>query len=240
MSGKRRWLVVMGYAMAMAWVEAAVVTYLRILINRTDPYQPNPLPIVGALGTTELIREAATLLMLLAVGFLAGRDGRARLGFAAAAFGAWDLLYYAFLRIMTGWPVSLLDWDILFLLPLPWWGPVLAPAAIAALMLAGGTLLALGPPHRRSRGGARLPWGMAAGGAALALYCFMANALATAAQGSQAVRQSLPVEFPWPAFLVALGLLGAPVVQMTRDFVARRGAAGLRVEHGRAERTGAS
>jgi hypothetical protein len=225
MSGKGRWFVVMGFAMSMAWVEAAVVTYLRILIGRIDPYQANPLPIVGSLGTTELIREAATLLMLLAVGILAGKNGRTRLGFAAAAFGAWDLLYYVFLRLMTGWPGSLFDWDILFLLPLPWWGPVLAPAAIAALMLAGGTLLALGPPRAGSRSVARLLWGMAAGGAALALYCFMANALATAAQGSQAVRQSLPVEFPWLPFLIALALLGAPVVQLTRDFAARRSAA---------------
>lgn len=222
MNGKRRWFVVMGFATSMAWVEAAVVTYLRVLIDRTDPYQPNPLPIVGTLGTTELIREAATLLMLLAVGCLAGKNGRTRLGFAAAAFGAWDLMYYAFLRIMTGWPVSLFDWDILFLLPLPWWGPVLAPAAIAALMLAGGTLLALGPPPDGSPAGSRLPWGLAAGGSALALYCFMASALTTASGGSQAVRQVLPVEFPWPAFLVALALLGAPVVQLTRDFAARR------------------
>jgi hypothetical protein len=225
MSGKGRWFVVMGFAMSMAWVEAAVVTYLRILIGRIDPYQANPLPIVGSLGTTELIREAATLLMLLAVGILAGKNGRTRLGFAAAAFGAWDLLYYVFLRLMTGWPGSLFDWDILFLLPLPWWGPVLAPAAIAALMLAGGTLLALAPPRASSRAGARLLWGMAAGGAALALYCFMANALATAAQGSQAVRQSLPVEFPWLPFLIALALLATPVVQLTRDFAGRRSVA---------------
>jgi hypothetical protein len=225
MSGKGRWFVVMGFAMSMAWVEAAVVTYLRILIGRIDPYQANPLPIVGSLGTTELIREAATLLMLLAVGILAGKNGRTRLGFAAAAFGAWDLLYYVFLRLMTGWPGSLFDWDILFLLPLPWWGPVLAPAAIAALMLAGGTLLALAPPRASSRAGARLLWGMAASGAALALYCFMANALATAAQGSQAVRQSLPVEFPWLPFLIALALLAAPVVQLTRDFAGRRSVA---------------
>jgi hypothetical protein len=232
MSGKVRWFVVVGFAMSMAWVEAAVVTYLRILIDRINPYQATPLPIVGSLGTIELIREAATLLMLLAVGLLAGKNGRTRFGFAAAAFGAWDLLYYVFLRIMTGWPGSLFDWDILFLLPLPWWGPVVAPAAIAALMVAGGTLLALGPPGAISPGGTRLHWGMAAGGAALALYCFMSNALATAAQGTQAVRQSLPVEFPWQPFLVALALLCAPVAQMVRDLVARRGTAGLRVEHG--------
>ena len=66
------------------------------------------------------------MVMLLAVGILAGRNWRSRLGYSAIAFGVWDIFYYLFLKVMCGWPHSLLDWDILFLLPLPWWGPVLA------------------------------------------------------------------------------------------------------------------
>ena len=73
------------------------------------------------------MREAATLVMLLAVGMLAGADVAPRLGYTAIAFGVWDIFYYVFLRVIGGWPRSLFDWDILFLLPLPWWGPVLAP-----------------------------------------------------------------------------------------------------------------
>jgi len=128
------------FAIAMAWVELAVVFYLRTMIDRIDPYQPNPLPVIGSLGRAELVREAATLVMLLAVGMLAGRNWRSRLGYAAVAFGVWDICYYVFLRKMCGWPHSLLDWDILFLLPLPWWGPVVAPMSIAIMLIAWGTL----------------------------------------------------------------------------------------------------
>ena len=140
MNERKRWLVVVGYAVAMAWVEAAVVFYLRTMANRINPYQANPLPDVAGLSWVELVREAATLVMLLTVGVLAGRDWCRRWGYAAVAFGIWDIFYYLFLRIITHWPQSVLDWDILFLIPLPWWGPVLAPVIIAALMIIWGTL----------------------------------------------------------------------------------------------------
>src|SRR5690348_1084252 len=117
MTNKKRWLIVVVYALAMAWVESAVVYYLRSMIHRIEPYQPNPLPIVGGFGPVELIREAATMLMLLTIGMLAGRDWRSRLGYTAIAFGVWDIFYYVFLRYMCSWPHSLLDWDILFLIP---------------------------------------------------------------------------------------------------------------------------
>ena len=121
------WLIVVVFAIAMAWLESATVYYLRVLVGRLDPYQPNPLPIHGALGSVELVREAATLVMLLTVGMLAGRTWPTRLGYSAIAFGVWDIFYYVFLKVIYDWPKSLFDWDILFLLPLPWWGPVLAP-----------------------------------------------------------------------------------------------------------------
>ena len=59
-SERARWAVVMAFAVAMAWVESASVFYLRALVDRIEPYQANPLPISGALGTVELWREAAT------------------------------------------------------------------------------------------------------------------------------------------------------------------------------------
>ena len=85
----------------------------------------------------ELTREFATMIMLFAVGFLAGRTWRTRIGYAAIAFGVWDIFYYVFLKIMCGWPHSVLDWDVLFLLPMPWWGPVLAPVLISLLIFSG-------------------------------------------------------------------------------------------------------
>jgi len=76
-----RWLTVVVYAIAMAWLESAVVYYLRTYIGRVEPYQPNPLPVVGGFGPVEAIREAATMVMLLTVGMLAGNNWHARIGY---------------------------------------------------------------------------------------------------------------------------------------------------------------
>src|SRR5690348_10530003 len=127
MHERTRWLLVVAFGIAMAWLESATVYYLRVMVDRVNPYQADPLPIRGILGPVELVREAATLVMLLAVGALAGRTWRTRIGYTAIAFGIWDIFYYVFLNVICGWPASVFDWDVLFLLPLPWWGPVLAP-----------------------------------------------------------------------------------------------------------------
>jgi len=82
-----RWLMVVVYAIAMAWVESAVVYYLRTHIARVEPYQANPLPVIGGFGPVELVRELATLIMLFTVGLLAGRTWRARFGYTVVAFG---------------------------------------------------------------------------------------------------------------------------------------------------------
>ncbi|HYT65327.1 MAG TPA: hypothetical protein VEL51_02825 [Vicinamibacterales bacterium] len=222
-AGRRTsWVLVTAFAVAMAWVEAACVYDLRVLVDRLEPYQSNPLPMSGALGIIELAREAATLVMLAAVGCLAGGTLRARLAYAAIAFGTWDIFYYVWLKVMCDWPTSLFDWDVLFLLPLPWWGPVIAPASVALLMIVWGTLATASPaPSPGSRSGSRL-WPAAGLGAALALYVFMADSLRTAPYGLEAVRTALPKTFNWSMFLVALALMAAPVAPMI--FVRRRGA----------------
>lgn len=212
----KRWITVVIFAMAMAWVESAVVYYLRTMIHRIEPYQPNPLPIIGRLGEAEMVREAATMMMLLMVGILAGRNWRSRLGYAAIAFGIWDIFYYVFLKVMCGWPHSLLDWDILFLLPLPWWGPVLAPVSIAALMILWGTVVSSWPIERARGGSEWKAWLLNFSGTALALYVFMADAIQVASGGVDAIRNMLPQRFNWPLFCVALLLMAAPVGQAVR------------------------
>lgn len=218
MSGPRtertRWAIVAAFAAAMAWVESACVYYLRLLVDRVQPYQRDPLPIVGALGNVELVREAATLLMLLAAGMLAGRTWQRRIGYTAIAFGVWDVLYYVFLRIMSDWPASLLDWDILFLLPLPWWGPVLAPVSIALLMIAWGTLATQWPERAASAGPRSALWISCAIGITLALGVFMADALFALPGGRDAVTRVLPTSFNWPLFAVAFVLMAAPMASL--------------------------
>jgi hypothetical protein len=216
-----RWWTVVAFAMAMAWVESAVVFYLRSMINRIEPYQANPLPLIGGFGPAELVREAATLVMLLAVGVLAGGTWRSRVGYAAVAFGVWDIFYYVFLRVLCGWPRSLFDWDILFLIPLPWWGPVLAPVLIAALMITWGTLASQLSAPSLPRATEWTCWGLSFLGALTVLSIFMADTARVSSQGIDAIRNVLPISFPWPLFIVALLLMGAPVIPLLRRARAR-------------------
>jgi len=201
----------------MAWVEAATVYDLRVLVDRVNPYQTNPLPIAGVLGRVELVREAATLLMLLTLGALAGRTWRSRLAYSAIAFGVWDLFYYLFLKVISGWPASLFDWDVLFLLPVPWWGPVLAPMCIAVLMIVWGTLASGGSTGGGSPPLASTAWRCNALGQGLALYVFMAGALRALPRGTDAMRSVLPHEFNWPLFVLALALMALPIVASIRQ-----------------------
>ncbi len=214
---RARWLVVVLFALAMAWAESAVVFYLRTMSNRIAPYQADPLPPIKGITETEMVREAATMIMLLAVGWLAGRHWRSRLGYTLVAFGVWDICYYVFLRVLTGWPQSLLDWDVLFLLPLPWWGPVAAPMGIALLMILWGTIVT-----QSERAGVQVGhnWRiitLSFLGVALALYAFMADAIRVVGQGEEALRKLLPTSFNWGLFSVAFLLMAAPVWDARRQ-----------------------
>jgi hypothetical protein len=209
MTNRTRWMVVVAFAVAMAWMEAACVFYIRALVGRIEPYQANPLPMDPTLGNVELWREAATLVMIAMVGMLAGRAWRERWGYAALAFGTWDIFYYVFLRVICGWPQTPLDWDVLFLLPLPWWGPVLAPVCIAVIMIAWGTLAT---QSRRRTAEVRWVWALAGVGIVLALGVFMTDAWRALPHGRDVVLQVLPERFNWPMFWASLLLIASPVL----------------------------
>jgi hypothetical protein len=127
------------YAVAMGLLEAAVVVYLREL------YYPGgfafPLVVLPErVAVVELLREAATVVMILAVAGIAGTERTDRFLVFGYVFGVWDIVYYAGLWAFLDWPASLLDWDVLFLIPVPWLGPVLYPVVVS-LLLIGGFLL---------------------------------------------------------------------------------------------------
>ena len=126
----------------------------------------------------------------------------------------WDILYYAFLRVMCGWPRSLFDWDVLFLIPLPWWGPVLAPVSIAILMIVWGTAVTesqqASEPSRVTV--TRQVWVLNATGIALALYIFMADSLQQLPRLRVGMTYALPTTFNWPLFVTALALMAAPLL----------------------------
>lgn len=205
-------------ALAMAYLEAATVVYLRRVYGITDlvrdvaPYDP-------ALAAIELGREAATIVMIAAAGWAAGRSPQARLGFACYAFGLWDVLYYAWLRVLIGWPASPLDQDILFLIPLPWWGPVAAPLLIALLAVAAGAILVAAAGRDRAVLPRRLEWSALLTGALLALYAFMADALGALPADAEVLSRLRPSPFRWPIYLAGLlAMAGALWSALRRAF----------------------
>jgi hypothetical protein len=221
MHPKHRWLITTIFATAMGYLEAAVVFYLRTMVDRLQPYQPEPLPNFAHLAGPEIAREFATMVMLLTIGWIAGRTWRGRLGFALLTFGIWDIAYYIFLIPLTNWPNSITDWDILFLIPLPWWGPVWSPISIALLMIAFGllsTILEQGEPPIWPRRAANI---LCFIGIFIALYVFMADALSVASQGEQALRNLLPSTFNWPLFTAGWLLMFIPILDMTHQLATR-------------------
>lgn len=132
------WLTI--FSVAMAFVESAVVVYLRFL------YYPEgfTFPIVLAPYKTafiELGREAATILMLYSVARLTYKKSLNRFCAFIFCFGVWDIFYYIWLYVCLKWPPGLLTWDILFLLPIPWIGPVLAPMLVALTMIVAAVII---------------------------------------------------------------------------------------------------
>lgn len=223
-SARKRWLVVVLFALAMAWMESATVFYLRTLVGRVDPYQTAPLPAHRLLGNIELVRELSTLVMLWVVGWLAGREFRTRFSYTLIAFGVWDIFYYVFLAVMGPWPRSIFDWDVLFLIPLPWWGPVLAPALIALLMLIGGTVVTQFEPPEGPRWPARHTVFLNWSGILLALYVFMEPAIRVASHGEDALRTMLPTRFNWPLFTLALVMMTVSLGELIwQEWKARTG-----------------
>ncbi|MDQ6664124.1 MAG: hypothetical protein M3Z23_07000 [Acidobacteriota bacterium] len=152
---------------------------------------------------TELFREAATLAMLAATALACSRNPRQWLAAFLIAFGIWDISFYAGLKILIDWPLSLLTWDILFLLPVPWVGPVLAPVLVSISMIGAGLLVF----HRDLSGNLRpfrwFHWGLVYLGGFIVVLAFTWDFRNTAAGG-------LPNPFHWALFFAgeAAGLSG--------------------------------
>ncbi len=124
----------MAFGIAMAFFETAVVVYLRLL------YYPEgfkfPLKIMSpSVLSVEYLRELSTIIMITALGYLAGKCFVSRFAYFLICFGVWDIFYYIWLKVVIGWPESLWTWDILFLIPAVWASPVLAPVLCAFSMI---------------------------------------------------------------------------------------------------------
>lgn len=128
------------YAIAMGFLEAVVVIYLRELYYSAGfafPLKAMPIYLVWV----EVIREAATIIMIVAVSVLASKNKWQAWGYFLITFAVWDIVYYVALKICLNWPMSLFTWDVLFLIPITWVGPVITPVLIAIAMAVLGYYL---------------------------------------------------------------------------------------------------
>jgi hypothetical protein len=151
--------------------------------------------------STEIAREAATMVMLASVGLAVAWNFNSWFAAFVIPFGVWDISYYIFLKVLIDWPRSLLEWDLLFLIPVPWVGPVLAPVLVSISMIAAGTILLwrewidrpvrIGWPH----------WTAAVLGGLIVIvaFCWDYRRISTGA---------MPGAFPWWLFAIgeAVGL----------------------------------
>ncbi len=172
------------FSISVAFIESAVVVYLRTI------YYPEgfvfPLkPIADNMIGIELLRESATMLMLVSVAVLIGKRLWERFAYFLFCFGMWDIFYYVWLKTLLDWPSSVFEWDILFLMPLPWIGPVIAPVSVSILMIIFSLLII----HSFYKGHAFKPaltsYILASAGTAFILFSFMRDTNAT-------LRQQLP------------------------------------------------
>lgn len=186
------WLAV--FAVAMGFLEGIVVIYLR------EIYYPAgfdfPLKLMPQeLVRIEWIREIATLVMLATVGIIAGRNNLQRLLYFLFAFGVWDIVYYIALKLLIGWPASLLTWDILFLIPWSWLGPVLAPV-ISSVTMIFMALLIIGREEKGSRVKLQpLDWILIFSGAAIILYSYLVDVLKLIIESSMLASKSSATEY---------------------------------------------
>ncbi|MGI8960967.1 MAG: hypothetical protein ACR2IV_14630 [Bryobacteraceae bacterium] len=210
------WRVVIGlviFGVAFGYVEAAVVSYLRSmyaplrahLYPTVSPGELFPLLTLDQLSafgsehTTrlkiELGRELATLAMLASVGLIAARRAREWIAAFVVCFGIWDIAFYLSLKLLLDWPASLFTWDILFLLPVPWVGPVIAPVLVSISMITAGLVVLWREYNDRPVYIARSRWAVIILGGAIVVTAFIWDFRNTGMGRS-------PNPFNWILFLV--------------------------------------
>jgi hypothetical protein len=211
-TNKTIWILI--FALAMGYLESAVVIYIRAV------YYPEgfsfPLKEMAPyLATTELIREGATLIMIMAIGIIASKEWLHRFAWFLIVFGIWDIAYYVFLKLLICWPESLLTTDILFLLPSLWTGPVIAPIINSSTMILLASVIL-----NRHTGSlilltrlTRWEWFLLITGSVLVLISYMQDFISFVWD----YKQSLPPgEFNWKLVMV---ILPAKFVPLSFDWL---------------------
>ena len=154
-----RFVIACIFSIAFAYIESAVVVYLRAIFHPdgfTFPLRNFDTILQNkAILLTEIGREAATIVLIFSGAWLFGRNLQQRFAYFLMIFAVWDIFYYVWLKVLSAylkaipnWPASIMDWDILFLIPMAWAGPVVAPVLVSIILLVFAMIIL----YRDSRG----------------------------------------------------------------------------------------
>lgn len=197
------------WAVAFALVEAAVVEYLRALYYPLDQggfkfpvLTPEQIQAMGGDHWNRLLielgREISTLVMLAAIGSAAGNNRREAWAHFMIAFGVWDIFYYIWLKLFIDWPADLMTWDLLFLIPVPWASPVLAPILVSLTMIVAGIVILFQEFRGRPLAARWIDWALIIVGGLTVIVSFCWD-------HENIMEGGMPHPFNWPVF--AAGLL---------------------------------
>lgn len=201
------------FAISMAHVEATLVIHLRSLYYPDDPLSIFPLALMSHRDLAiELAREFATIVMILTVALLAERSFIRVFAAFVFVFGLWDIFYYVWLKVMIDWPTSWLEWDVLFLIPWPWFGPWIAPALVALLFSLWGGWILLSPTRHHFT---RVAMTLLLFGILLTLASFLLPTAVLLPYGEEAFRGYEPASFAWGLFLLGYLFMVVSLLNVT-------------------------
>ncbi len=190
------------FSIAMGFMETVIVVYLRKLYY-PEGFQFPLVTMDTGIIKAEFLREAATIIMLLSIGLLTGKTAALKFAFFIYCFAIWDIFYYVFLKILLNWPASLFTWDILFLIPVPWVGPVIAPCIVSLTMI----VLAWGIIYFQKKGYVAVikikDWLFFTVGSFLIILSFVVDAFRyISLSDNSLISTSVPSKYDWGLFTI--------------------------------------
>jgi hypothetical protein len=219
------------FSIAMGFLETSVVVYLRKLYY-PDGFNFPLVPVPEDIAITEFFREAATIIMLIAAGVMSGKNSMQRFAFFLYSFAVWDIFYYIFLKVLLDWPASLFTWDILFLIPFPWVGPVIAPCLLSLSMIIFTVLVVCLQQKCEQVKLSFIEWALLISGSVSAIVSFMWDYLIFVSASNdtrvwtpagnrrmfEEVQSYIPHTFNWALFLIGQLLILLSIFLLFRRY----------------------
>lgn len=202
----KRFCLVVIFSIAFAYIEAALVVYLRVIFHPngfTFPLPSFPISQHYNILLTEVCREAASMVLILAAAWLFGQNMQQRFAWFLTIFAVWDIFYYIWLKVLLNWPSSIMDWDILYLIPTTWAGPVLAPVLVSLLLLIFAITILYRDSHAKPFKATLIDWLGFSGAAIIVVVSFCIA-------GQYVTQPDFRSHFHW--WLFALGPLSALIL----------------------------